>query len=141
MTMPLSPFDAQTFLQTLTTLPGVYRMIDQRGETLYVGKARNLRRRVASYFRQHPTSVRMGRLVSAICAIEVTVTHTETEALLLESTLIKQLQPRYNILLRDDKGYPWIHVAATEFPRLSLHRGTKQVPRCRLRRGNSVAAT
>jgi len=128
MTMPLSPFDAQTFLQTLTTLPGVYRMIDQRGETLYVGKARNLRRRVASYFRQHPTSVRMGRLVSAICAIEVTVTHTETEALLLESTLIKQLQPRYNILLRDDKGYPWIHVAATEFPRLSLHRGTKQVP-------------
>ena len=128
MTAPLPPFDAQTFLQTLTTLPGVYRMINQRGETLYVGKAGNLRRRVAGYFRQNPASARTARLVAAIAAIEVTVTHTETEALLLESTLIKQLQPRYNILLRDDKGYPWIHVSAAEFPRLTLHRGAKRAP-------------
>ena len=128
MIAPSPPFNASAFLKALTTLPGVYRMLDQRGETLYVGKARNLRQRVASYFRENPVSVRIRRLVSSICAIEVTVTHTETEALLLESTLIKQLQPRYNILLRDDKGYPCIHVSADEFPRLTLHRGAKRAP-------------
>ncbi len=128
MTTSLSSFDPRTFLNTLTALPGVYRMLDQRGATLYVGKARNLKQRVASYFRENQASARIRSLVSGIYAIEVTVTHTETEALLLESTLIKQLQPRYNILLRDDKGYPYIHVTGGDFPRLTLHRGAKRTP-------------
>lgn len=119
-------FDPKAFVKTLTTLPGVYRMLDQRGQTLYVGKARNLRARVASYFREYQTSAKTLSLVTHICAIEVTVTHTEVEALILESTLIKQLQPRYNILLRDDKGYPYIQLSSGDYPRLSLHRGAKR---------------
>ncbi len=122
------PFDAQRFLRTLTTLPGVYRMLDAQGTVLYVGKARNLRQRVASYFREHHASARTRSLVARIHAIEITVTHTEAEALILESTLIKRLQPRYNVLLRDDKGYPYIHVAAGDFPRLELHRGARRAP-------------
>lgn len=121
-------FDPNAFLKTLTTLPGVYRMLGEHGQVLYVGKARNLRQRVASYFREHQTSAKTISLVTHIRAIEVTVTHTEAEALILESTLIKQLQPRYNILLRDDKGYPYLHVSADAFPRLSLHRGAKRAP-------------
>jgi excinuclease ABC subunit C len=121
-------FDAKAFLKTLTALPGVYRMLDERGQVLYIGKARNLKQRVASYFREKHASARTRSLVSRIHAIEVTVTHTEVEALILESTLIKQLQPRYNILLRDDKGYPYIHASAGDFPRLSLHRGAKRTP-------------
>ncbi|KAB2932583.1 MAG: excinuclease ABC subunit UvrC [Candidatus Contendobacter sp.] len=123
-----TPFEPQSFLKTLVTLPGVYRMLDERGVALYVGKARNLRRRVSSYFREHHPSARTRSLVTQIQAIEVTVTHTETEALILESRLIKELQPRYNILLRDDKGYPYIHVAEGDFPRLALHRGAKRAP-------------
>ncbi|MBE2294798.1 MAG: excinuclease ABC subunit UvrC [Phycisphaerales bacterium] len=119
------PFDAKAFLKNLTTLPGVYRMLDERGVVLYVGKARNLKQRVSSYFREHQASAKTRSLVARIHAIEVTVTHTETEALILENTLIKRFKPRYNILLRDDKGYPYIHVSADAFPRLSLHRGTK----------------
>jgi excinuclease ABC subunit C len=122
------PFDPKGFLKSLTTLPGVYRMLDERGRVLYVGKARNLRQRVSSYFRENHASVRTRSLVSHIQAVEVTITHTETEALILESTLIKQLKPRYNILLRDDKGYPYIHVSDGPFPRLSLHRGAKRRP-------------
>ncbi len=121
-------FDAKAFLNTLTPLPGVYRMLDAAGEVLYVGKARNLKRRVASYFRGQQPSVRVRSLVAQIRAIEITVTQTEGEALILESTLIKQYQPRYNILLRDDKGYPYIHLSAGDFPRLSLHRGARQAP-------------
>jgi excinuclease ABC subunit C len=121
-------FEPRSFLKTLVTLPGVYRMLDERGVVLYVGKARNLRQRVSSYFREHHPSVRTRGLVAQIQAIEVTVTHTETEALILESRLIKELQPRYNILLRDDKGYPYIHVAEGDFPRLALHRGAKRAP-------------
>ncbi len=121
-------FDSQAFLKTLTALPGVYRMLDERGQVLYVGKARNLKQRVSSYFRENQASVRTRSLVSRIHAIEVTVTHTEVEALILESTLIKELQPRYNILLRDDKGYPYIHASSGDFPRLSLHRGAKRAP-------------
>jgi excinuclease ABC subunit C len=121
-------FDSQAFLKTLTALPGVYRMLGERGQVLYVGKARNLKQRVSSYFRENQASVRIRSLVSRIHAIEVTVTHTEVEALILESTLIKELQPRYNILLRDDKGYPYIHASSGDFPRLSLHRGAKRAP-------------
>ena len=93
-----TPFEPQSFLKTLVALPGVYRMLDERGVTLYVGKARNLRQRVASYFRDHQSSAKTRSLVAQIQAIEVTVTHTEAEALILESRLIKELQPRYNIL-------------------------------------------
>jgi excinuclease ABC subunit C len=121
-------FDSQAFLKTLTALPGVYRMLDERGQVLYIGKARNLKQRVSSYFRENQASVKIRSLVSRIHAIEVTVTHTEVEALILESTLIKELQPRYNILLRDDKGYPYIHASSGDFPRLSLHRGAKRAP-------------
>lgn len=121
-------FAAESFLKTLVTLPGVYRMLDEAGGVLYVGKARNLRRRVSSYFREHQSSARIRRLIAQIQAIEVTVTHTEAEALILESRLIKELQPRYNILLRDDKGYPYIQVAEGDFPRLELHRGAKRAP-------------
>ena len=121
-------FAAESFLKTLVTLPGVYRMLDESGVVLYVGKARNLRRRVSSYFREHQSSAKTRSLVAQIQAIEVTVTHTEAEALILESRLIKELQPRYNILLRDDKGYPYIHVIEGEFPRLELHRGAKRAP-------------
>ncbi|MBS1222786.1 MAG: excinuclease subunit [Proteobacteria bacterium] len=121
-------FEPQSFLKTLVTLPGVYRMLDERGVVLYVGKARDLRRRVSSYFRENQSSAKTRSLVAQIEAIEVTVTHTEAEALILESRLIKELQPRYNILLRDDKGYPYIHVADGDFPRLALHRGARRAP-------------
>lgn len=126
--MAITPgsFDFKPFLKTLTTLPGVYRMLDECGQVLYVGKARNLRQRVSSYFRENHASAKTRSLVTHIHAIEVTITHTETEALLLESTLIKEHQPRYNILLRDDKGYPYIHISEGDFPRLSLYRGAKR---------------
>ncbi|MCB1777705.1 MAG: excinuclease ABC subunit UvrC [Candidatus Competibacteraceae bacterium] len=119
-------FDPKSFLKTLTALPGVYRMLDDSSQVLYVGKARNLKQRVSSYFRENQASAKTRSLVARIHTIEVTVTHTEVEALILESALIKELRPRYNILLRDDKGYPYIHVSADDFPRLSLHRGAKR---------------
>lgn len=122
------PFDAKAFVKTLTPLPGVYRMLDDRGEVLYVGKARNLKRRVSSYFQRNLQSVKARSLVAQIQAIEVTVTHTEGEALILESNLIKQFKPRYNVLLRDDKSYPYIHLSAGDYPRLSMHRGAKRAP-------------
>lgn len=119
-------FDAESFLKTLTGRPGVYRMQDAQGEVLYVGKARNLKKRVTSYFRASNDS-KTQALVTQIHSVEVTVTHTETEALILENTLIKQLQPRYNVLLRDDKSYPFIYLSsADDFPRLALHRGAKR---------------
>ncbi|HWQ94814.1 MAG TPA: excinuclease ABC subunit UvrC [Gammaproteobacteria bacterium] len=119
-------FDVEGFLKTLTGRPGVYRMQDAKGEVLYVGKARNLKKRVTSYFRASNDS-KTQAMVAQIRAIEVTVTHTETEALILENTLIKELQPRYNVLLRDDKSYPFIYLSSTDdFPRLALHRGAKR---------------
>lgn len=120
-------FDAKAFLKTLTTFPGVYRMLSDSGEVLYVGKARNLKKRVSSYFVGLDSAAKKRALVAQIANIEVTVTHTEGEALLLENHLIKEFQPRYNVLLRDDKGYPYIFLSTEqEFPRLAFHRGVKR---------------
>ncbi|MEZ5446922.1 MAG: excinuclease ABC subunit UvrC [Gammaproteobacteria bacterium] len=121
-------FDGKAFCKTLTTRPGVYRMFDGDGGVLYVGKARNLRKRVETYFGS-PTrlSPKIRVLVARTAAMEVTATHTETEALLLESNLIKELKPRYNVTLRDDKSFPWIYLASgQEFPRLRFHRGARK---------------
>lgn len=128
MTQPSAPvpFDARAFLRTLTPLPGVYRMLDAEGQVLYVGKARNLKRRVASYFRKTVDSAKTRALVAQIAGVEVTVTHTEAEALLLEHTLIQRFRPRYNILLRDDKSYPYLLLTAHPYPRLLIHRGPRR---------------
>ncbi|WP_226020084.1 excinuclease ABC subunit UvrC [Serratia symbiotica] len=119
------PFDAKIFLSTLTSQPGVYRMYDATGTVIYVGKAKDLKKRLASYFRQQIASRKTETLVKNIAQIDITVTHTETEALLLEHNYIKQYQPRYNVLLRDDKSYPLIFLSADSHPRLAIHRGAK----------------
>ncbi|MGE0081461.1 MAG: GIY-YIG nuclease family protein, partial [Thiohalomonadaceae bacterium] len=126
MTDVLPEFDVENFLKHLTTRPGVYRMFDGAGEVIYVGKARNLKNRVTSYFRRGDTSPKTRALVAQIRRIEVTVTHTENEALLLEHNLIKQLKPRYNVLLRDDKSYPYILLTEGDYPRLAYHRGKRR---------------
>ncbi len=120
-------FDAVTFLKSLTSRPGVYQMLGEEGAVLYVGKAKNLRKRVGSYFRQSGLAPKTHALVKRIVNVEVTVTETELEALLLEQNLIKEYKPPYNILLRDDKSYPYIFLSSNdEFPRLSFHRGAKR---------------
>jgi len=119
-------FDSATFLKSLTSRPGVYRMIDGDETVIYVGKAKNLKKRVSSYFRKTGLTSKTRVMVSQIADIETTVTHTENEALILENNLIKELMPRYNILLRDDKTYPYLLISADKFPRLSLHRGAKR---------------
>ncbi|HEY9050258.1 MAG TPA: excinuclease ABC subunit UvrC, partial [Gammaproteobacteria bacterium] len=122
-------FDHKAFLKNTSSLPGVYRMFDQQGEILYVGKAKNLKKRLTSYFRSTGLSAKTHSLVKLIDHIEVTITHTEGEALLLESNLIKEHHPRYNILLRDDKSYPYIYVSdKAAFPRIMVHRGAKKQP-------------
>ncbi|WP_454877895.1 excinuclease ABC subunit UvrC [Serratia inhibens] len=118
-------FDAKAFLSTVTSQPGVYRMYDATGTVIYVGKAKDLKKRLASYFRQQVGSRKTETLVKNIVQIDVTVTHTETEALLLEHNYIKLYQPRYNVLLRDDKSYPLIFLSADSHPRLAVHRGAK----------------
>ncbi len=121
---PALQFDLEVFLKDLTTRPGVYRMIDANEIVIYVGKAKNLKNRVSSYFRKSGQSPKTIVMVTQIAKIEIVVTHTESEALLLENNLIKTYKPRYNILLRDDKSYPYIFLSdKDEFPRLAFHRG------------------
>ncbi|MCH7635400.1 MAG: excinuclease ABC subunit UvrC [Proteobacteria bacterium] len=113
-------------VKTLPSTPGVYRMTNRAGEVLYVGKAKNLKRRVASYTKPERLGVRMRRVVSATAALEIVTTHTEAEALLLESNLIKKLKPRYNVLLRDDKSFPHIMITGDHpWPQITKHRGAQ----------------
>ena len=121
-------FNPKSFLKTLTSRPGVYRMIDSKGQVIYVGKARNLRKRVGSYFTAGRQNLpRTQVMVRAIADIQVTVTHTENEALLLENNLIKELRPRYNVWFRDDKSYPYIYLSSDQtYPRLSYYRGARR---------------
>ncbi len=122
-------FQPKAFVASLPGRPGVYRMLDATGKVLYVGKARNLKSRVASYFRADQIHPKVQALVQQIAGIEVTVTNSDIEALLLEYNLIKQLKPRYNIILRDDKSFPFLYLTtADEFPRLSFYRGSRQRP-------------
>ena len=116
-------------LKTLPSSPGVYRMLDRKGDAVYVGKARNLKARVQHYTNLGNLSTRLRRMVADTTALEVVVTHTEVEALLLENNLIKKLMPRYNVLLRDDKSFPYIHVTSGhEFPQLAKYRGARGEP-------------
>jgi len=119
-------FDYKPFLKSLTDLPGVYQMYDEEEKILYVGKAKNLKKRVSSYFSTRPQTPKTQALVSRIASIEVTVTPTEAAALILEQNLIQQQRPTYNVLLRDDKSYPYIFVSDQEWPRLAFHRGAKK---------------
>jgi excinuclease ABC subunit C len=120
-------FDHQSFLKSLTQRPGIYQMLDSEGQILYVGKAKNLKNRVTSYFRKTGLTAKTAALVKRIVQIDVTVTETETEALILEHNLIKQYRPPFNILMRDDKSYPYIFISDRDpWPRLSFHRGPKK---------------
>lgn len=120
-------FDPKTLLAHLTHRPGVYRMLDPKGQVIYVGKAKDLRKRVGSYFSGRAQDAKTMALLRAVADVEVTVTATEAEALMLEYNLIKQHRPRYNVVLRDDKSYPYIHVSTDQaFPRLAFYRGAKR---------------
>lgn len=120
-------FDSKAFLATVTTKPGVYRMLDTHGDVLYVGKAINLKKRLASYFNHQVKSTKTVAMVKQIAAIEVSVTTSEVEALLLESNLIKRFRPKYNVLLRDDKTYPYLYVNREHsYPRMDMIRAKKK---------------
>lgn len=126
---PQSLFDPQRYVRQLTTRPGVYRMYDADDDILYVGKARNLKRRVSSYFLGTPGSAKTEAMLHHVARVEVTITDTEDDALILESTLIKRHRPKYNILLRDDKSYPYLLLTGNhDFPRVVYHRGAQNTP-------------
>ena len=125
MSESIPQFNPEEFLKSVTRRPGVYIMYAEDESVLYVGKAKNLRSRLSSYFRASGLTTKTMALVARIANIQVTVTATETEALLLEQNLIKQYRPPYNILLKDDKAYPYICVPSHDRPRLSLHRGKR----------------
>jgi excinuclease ABC subunit C len=120
-------FDVEAFLKQLTQRPGVYRMLNAHGTIIYVGKAKNLKKRVSSYFKKTHGEIKTAAMVAQIAKVEVTVTDSESEAFILENTLIKRHKPKYNILFRDDKSYPYIYVSTDKtFPALSYHRGAKR---------------
>ncbi|MCF6251809.1 MAG: excinuclease ABC subunit UvrC [Methylococcaceae bacterium] len=125
--MTESDFDIKDFLKNLTKRPGIYKMLNDKGDIIYIGKAKNLKNRVSSYFRTGTASPKQQAMVVKIAAIEVIVTHTEGEALLLESQQIKRFKPRYNICLRDDKSYPYIFISSYhDYPQITFHRGAKK---------------
>ena len=120
-------FDSAEFLKNLTTRPGIYKMLNDKGEIIYIGKAKNLKNRVSSYFKTQSASIKQQVMVAKVAAIEVTVTHTEGEALLLECQQIKSHKPRYNICLRDDKTFPYVFLSTQhDFPQITYHRGAKK---------------
>lgn len=122
-------FDPKALLATLPESPGVYRMLDRAGKAIYVGKASKLRHRVSSYFTRAAHSAKTQAMMAQVHDVQITLTHTEAEALLLENNLIKELRPRYNVLLRDDKSYPYIYLSKQQhFPRLAFHRGPRNQP-------------
>jgi excinuclease ABC subunit C len=126
---PAAPFDAKVFVDSLPGRPGVYRMLDGEGQILYVGKARNLKSRVASYFQAGNVQPKVQALVAKTANMEVTITNSDTEALLLEYNLIKKHRPRFNVVLRDDKSFPYLHLETNhDFPRLNFYRGSRKEP-------------
>jgi excinuclease ABC subunit C len=124
---PVQKFDAKSYVDTLPARPGVYRMLDSEGTILYVGKARNLKSRVGSYFQPSNVQPKVQALVAKTARMEVTITNSDTEALLLEFNLIKKHRPRFNVVLRDDKSFPYVHLeTAHDFPRLNFYRGSRK---------------
>ncbi|HLW24166.1 MAG TPA: excinuclease ABC subunit UvrC [Steroidobacteraceae bacterium] len=127
--LPAAPFDPKAFVESLPARPGVYRMLDAQGVILYVGKARNLKSRVSTYFQPSNVQPKVQALLAKTASVEVTITNSETEALLLEYNLIKKHRPRFNVVLRDDKSFPYLHLETEHpFPRLVFYRGSRKEP-------------